>query len=299
MKPSIPTRFVSWMLRTTGTYRKLYSGGELFQENLAKNRAAPFVEPSAKTRDKLAISKREVDGRPIWTFAPKDKSASAYVLYWHGGGYVYPAAEAHFGFLAHMAETYGWHITAPLYPLAPEKDAAHVTSWALDLYQDYVAERSGTPFMMGGDSAGGGLAAVIAMAAQEGKLATPAALLLICPWLNADPSHPIQPNIEKRDAILTLNGIREAGLLYANGLAITDPLVSPIYGNWEGLPPILSFGGGDDILVTDARALKEKLPSITYVEREGMIHDWPIFIFKESRQAQKQMADFAAEFAAP
>lgn len=299
MKPSLPTRFISWMLRTTGTYRKLYSGGELFEQNLSKNRASPFVEPGPKTHAKVDASRRDVDGRPIWTFAPKDRAPTAYVLYWHGGGYVYPATEAHLGFLVYMADIHGWHITAPFYPLAPEKDASHVTGWALDLYREYVAERSGTPFLMGGDSAGGGLASVVAMAARDGKLPMPSALLLICPWLNADPTHADQPVIEKRDAILTLNGIREAGLLYANGLAITDPLVSPIHSDWEGLPPILAFGGGDDILVTDARALKARLPSVRYVEREGMIHDWPIFIFKESRAAQKQMADFAAEFAAP
>ena len=299
MKPSLPTRFISWMLRTTGTYKKLYSGGALFEQNLAKNRATPLAEPGPKTYAKIDASRCDLDGRPVWTFSPKDRAPTAYMLYWHGGGYVYPATEAHLGFLVEMAHRYGWHITAPFYPLAPEKDAKHVTAWALDLYKQYAAERNGAPFLLGGDSAGGGLAAVITMAARDQKLPAASALLLICPWLNADPAHGDQPAIEKRDAILTLNGIREAGLLYAADLAITDPLVSPIHGNWDGLPPILAFGGGDDILVTDGRALKTKLPSVTYVEHESMIHDWPIFIFKESRRAQKQMADFAAQFAAP
>ena len=56
---------------------------------------------------------------------------------------------------------------------------------------------------------------------------------------------------------------------------------------------MLMFGGGDDLLVTDARALKALLPQTQYHEVAGMIHDWPIFSFRESRAAQSQMAAFA------
>ena len=132
------------------------------------------------------------------------------------------------------------------------------------------------------------------MAARDAGLPLPHRLILICPWLNADPSHPDQPGIEPRDAILTIRGIREAGALYAGPTGVADPRVSPIHGDWSGLPPILSFGGGHDILVVDARALKAKLPSVDYREMAGMIHDWPIFTFPESRAAQDQMAAFAA-----
>lgn len=294
MKPSLPTRLISWTIRTSGVYRRLFSGGKLFTKNLAKNRATPLAEPTAKMLRSLDISRDDVDGRPVWTFAPKDRAPEAEVLYWHGGGYVYPATDAHLGFLAHMAQNHGWRITAPFYPLAPEHDAKHITGWALDFYRAFAAQRAGGPFLMGGDSAGGGLTATTVMLARDAGLPLPSALLLICPWLDADPSHPDQVKIEPRDAILTLGGIREAGQRYANGLPLTDMLVSPIHGSWDGLPPILAFGGGDDMLATDGRALKTKHPSTEYIEREGMIHDWPIFIFKESREAQRQMASFAA-----
>jgi acetyl esterase/lipase len=82
--------------------------------------------------------------------------------------------------------------------------------------------------------------------------------------------------------------------LYAGDLPLTDPRCSPIFGNWDGLPPILAFAGGDDILVTDSRALKAKVPSVDLTELAGMMHDWPIFSFSESRKAQAAMAGFAA-----
>jgi len=99
--------------------------------------------------------------------------------------------------------------------------------------------------------------------------------------------------LEKKDCMLTISGLRGAGALYAGTNSANDPRVSPIHGDWQDLPPILCFAGGADTLLTDARALKAKLPSIEYVELDGMMHVWPILFFPESRKAQQQMADFA------
>ena len=79
------------------------------------------------------------------------------LVFWHGGGYVYPATDIHWKFLSRMASVHGWSVTAPLYPLAPENTADHITNWAMDYYAAYLADMGDTAFVMGGDSAGGGL----------------------------------------------------------------------------------------------------------------------------------------------
>lgn len=273
-------------------YRKMYSGGPKFADYQAKALSVPSA-PSLKEQSRVKAVESRFQGQSIWEIAPKDCAPVLTMLYWHGGGYVYPAATAHWSFLVHMAEVYGWRIVAPLYPLAPKADVGKVTGFAIDLYTDFLAAQAGRAFLMGGDSAGGGLTAATAMAARDAGLALPEKLLLICPWLAADPSHPDQPTIEQRDAILTIRGIKEAGAMYAGTAGTADPRVSPINADWSGLPPILAFGGGDDILVVDGRALKAKLPMVDYVEEAGMIHDWPIFTFPESRAAQQRMAVWA------
>ncbi len=293
MSLSISARLTGFVLRNTGYYRRMFSGGELFDKYLAKSRNGPAPSPSNKLRAALNVSQTAFRGRVVWNIAPKDRAPTAHVLYWHGGGYVYPASSGHWEFLGHMAKVHGWSITAPLYPLAPEFDVDGTTSWTMDFYRHYASKHTDTGFVMGGDSAGGGLTAATAMTARDSDLPTANALILICPWLNATPDHPDQAAIEPRDALLTMRGIREAGMLYAGARAITDPCVSPIFGNWDNLPRILSFGGGDDILVTDARALQAKLPQCDHVETAGMIHVWPILFFPEARAAQKQMAAFA------
>jgi epsilon-lactone hydrolase len=290
--PSFSARLVAFVLRTTGVFRRQFSGGPDFAKYQAKALAAP-IAPPAKLSAKCTVSQSRFQDRDVWEFAPKSGTPNATILYWHGGGYVYPPGPPHWSFVATMAATHGWRVIVPCYKLAPFAEAAETTAFALDLWRD-VAARTAGPVLTGGDSAGGGLAAAVAMMARDAGAAMPDKLILICPWVEVDPAHPDQVMIEPRDAILTLRGIKEAGALYAGALGVTDPRVSPIHGNWEGLPPTLMFGGGDDILVTDARAVKAKLPSADYHELAGMIHDWPIFTFPESRAAQAQMAAFAA-----
>jgi acetyl esterase/lipase len=288
---SLLARVIATVLRTTGILRKRYSDSPDFLERIAASRTNPDL-PTAKMRAQLDIAETRLLGRSVWTIKPKDGPPAAHLLYFHGGGYVYPAVDVHWNFMVHMAAKHRIAITAPLYPLAPEASAEDTTAFGLAAYEAFLASHDG-PFIMGGDSAGGGLTAVVAMAARDKGLRPASGLLLVCPWLDGSGDHPDQPAIEKRDCVLTLGGIRAAAKLYARDLPVSDPRVSPIHGDWHGLPPILCYGGGDDILVTDARALKARLPDIRYIEEAGLMHVWPIFFLSESRAAQAEIAEFA------
>ncbi len=294
---SLLAQVIATFLRTTGVFRKQFSGGPDFMKRIAASRKNPDL-PTAKMKARLKVTETQLDGRSVWTIAPKDRAPVAHLLYFHGGGYVYPAVDVHWKFMAHMAELHGVAVTAPLYPLAPEASAAEITAFGLAAYEAFLASHD-CSFIMGGDSAGGGLTAVVAQMARDRDLRPAAGLLLVCPWLDGSGDHPDQIAVEQRDCILTLNGIRTAAKLYAQDLPIEDPRVSPIHGDWHGLPPILCYGGGDDILVADARALKAKLPDIRYVETAGLMHVWPIFFLRESREAQAEIAEFAVEVSQP
>lgn len=290
--PSLNARIFAFLLRSTGMVRRNFSGGEALGRAIAKARQAPPQLPTKKQRAHLDIREDSFAGCPVWHIAPKGHASPKRLIYFHGGGYIYAASNFHWAFLCHLAKAHGVAIIAPLYPLAPEHDAAATTGFALDFYRDLLTRHAPEDLVIGGDSAGGGLAAALLMAARDAALALPRRTLLICPWLNAEPDHPDQAHIEPRDAILTRSGIADAGRRYARELPVQDPRISPIYGDWTGLPETLMFAGGDDILVVDARALKAKQPDIVYEELPGMIHDWPIFTFPESRAAQARMARF-------
>jgi epsilon-lactone hydrolase len=291
-QPSLSARIFGVILRATKVVSRRYQGGPNMLKLIAAVRRAPPIEPSRHMRAAVAIHREEFGGRPVWHFAPRDSAPVARMLYFHGGGYVFPPVIQHWQLLTDLAQNHGIESVAPLYPLAPDATASDTTAFALSAYRRFCDV--GGRMVIGGDSAGGGLAAATLMAARDTGLALPDAALLICPWLDASGSHPDQPAIEPRDSILRISGIRDAGRLYAGDLPVDDWRVSPIGGDWSGLPPMLVYGGADDILVTDARALKARLPTIDYVEGAGSMHDWPLFFFPESRAARAAMGRFVA-----
>lgn len=288
---SLSARITGALLRATGVVSKRYAGGPGMHKVIAAARAVPVPTPSRKMRERLDVREETLDGRTVWTIAPMGRTPAAHLLFFHGGGYVFSAVPPHFNLYARLAERHGIAVTAPMYPLAPEHGVEEATGFALSAYRAFLDRHDGS-FVLGGDSAGAGLASATVMAARDAGLRLPAGLMLICPWLDTSGTHPDQPGIEKRDSILRLQGIRDAGRLYAKDAPATDPRVSPIHGDWSGLPPILMYGGEDDILVTDARALKAKLRQAEYHEGQGLMHDWPLFFFPESRVAQERMAAF-------
>jgi acetyl esterase/lipase len=286
-------RVVGGFLRTTGLLKRTFAGGPNFEKRIRLSRNVPVPTPTAKMRAQLHVSETILDGRSVWTMAPRHRIPAAHLLYFHGGGYVASPVSVHWSFLAKMVQEHNIAVTAPLYPLAPEARAEEIVAFGLKAYQHFADAADG-PFIMGGDSAGGGLTAAVAQAARDAGMRSASGLLLICPWLDAAVGHADQAALEKRDCILSIDGTRQAGLLYAGSLPVTDPRVSPIHGDWSGLPPILCFGGGDDILVTDARALKARVPEIDYIEEAGLMHVWPIFPFSDAISAHRRIAQFAA-----
>ncbi len=152
--PSLTARLIASLFRMTGSLRKRYSDGPDFLKHIEQSRAEQQF-PSAKLRKRVDIRESSFEGRKIFRFAPKDRPVAGHLLYWHGGGYVYPAVDIHWQFLAHMAEKHGIVTTAPLYPLAPEASAEEAVDWAMKFYREFTPDRAG-PFVMGGDSAGGG-----------------------------------------------------------------------------------------------------------------------------------------------
>lgn len=291
---SFTARSVAFVMRKTGLFRRLPTDMPDFASFHGKQLCASSA-PSAKNRRACQVTQRLFQGCTVWTMAPKVSASRVHVLFWHGGAYLYPPTSVHWDFLARMVSVFGWQVTVPLYPLAPAANVQRVTAFALDFMREWMARPTTGIRVIAGDSAGAGLAAATMLTARDIGLAMPDKALLICPWLDIAMDHPDQAHIELRDAILTRQGLRAAGAMYTGTVGVQDARASPLHSDWTGLPPLLVFGGGDDILVTDARQLQTKVPDAIYCERAGMIHDWPLLFFPESRDAQACMAAFSRQ----
>ena len=124
------------------------------------------------------LERREDSGMPVYYLRPRTPS-KAVIVYLHGGGYISTANSAHAHLVDHLARRAGADVVMPLYPLTPHHTWQEAHRLVLDLYRRTVAENPGKRIILMGDSAGGGLAAVIALSLAEAGDAQPDELALI------------------------------------------------------------------------------------------------------------------------
>lgn len=106
-------------------------------------------------------------------------------------------------------------------------------------------------------------------------------MVLVSPWLDVTLSDPASESIN--DPILTVSGLRGAGLQWAGDLDPMDSLVSPLFGSVDGLPPITIYSGSQDLLSRDTLRLHQRAVAegidIDVEFLNGGLHGWPGFSF--------------------
>ena len=266
---------------------------------VVKDRTKGPAKPGSWIQKNCEIEEFRIDGHPNFTITPRKTTANLHVIFFHGGGYAYSITDFHWKFIAQLIKRTGASITVPLYPKAPEQDWAAAYPVMLNLYDQLLdkADRKNIVFM--GDSAGAGWSLGLAQMLRDQGKPLPGKLVLLSPWLDAEATDPMQPAIEPKDHILSIDGIRAMGRWWAgpdNGPA--DFPISPIHASLDNLPPMIAFSGTHDILHPDTLALQRKadaagiaLDCHIYPE---MQHDWILFPIREARQAIDQLVGFLA-----
>ncbi len=145
-----------------------------------------------------------------------------------------------------------------------------------------------------GDSAGGGLSLALVQHMREEGSEQPAHLILLSPWLDVTLTNPAIQEVEALDVVLGVQGLRDAGEMYAGETGTTHYHVSPIYGSVKDLAPITLFIGTHDVLVADCRKLKAQAAAegveIDYHEYDEMMHVWMMLPAPEAEQAMNTIA---------
>jgi len=216
------------------------------------------------------------------------------VVYLHGGSYTYEITPFHWRLVRSLALAAPAEFDVPIYPLAPRSTAASTVLAMTELLEGLTREVGAERVTVMGDSAGGGMALALAQQLRDRRGQQPARVILISPWLDVTVSDPRQRDIEPRDRMIGIEGLRECGRLYAGDLDARDPRVSPLFGDLRDLPPITVFSSTDDILNADARALLARAQAagvdLDYHEAEGMQHVYPILpLVPEGREAREVM----------
>jgi monoterpene epsilon-lactone hydrolase len=200
------------------------------------------------------VTETTVEGQRVVRITPRRGATGAHLLWTCGGAYVYPALRTHWALLARLVRASGVTVTVPLYGLAPEHDVDDAVR-LLDAVHDGLRAEGADVVHLGGDSAGGALALAQAMRHRDTGRPAAASVLLVSPWLDATLSHPEVPWLADLDPMLGRDGLVAAGAWWAGARDRRDPLVSPLFGDLTGLPPVFAYQGDRDLLVADAKEL--------------------------------------------
>ncbi|MCJ0902106.1 alpha/beta hydrolase [Rhodococcus sp. ARC_M6] len=198
-----------------------------------------------------------IGGVEVERVLPPNSSDSHTLLYLHGGGYALGTARGYTGFAANLGAAAGMNVVLVEYRRAPEHPFPHALDDALAVYRALVSSaEDASKVVIAGDSAGGGLTLALAMALRDNGDHLPAALGLICPWadLAADVEHRREAGT---DPLIIPSLISDWAPAYVGSADAADPLISPVYGDLRGLPPVVLHSAGQDPISVDAHLLEK------------------------------------------
>ncbi|MGW4461746.1 alpha/beta hydrolase [Micromonospora sp. NPDC004704] len=178
------------------------------------------------------------------------------ILYLHGGAYTLGSAEAFAGLSSDLGRRAGARVVNVDYRLAPEHPYPAALDDAVAAYRGLLD--SGVPanrIAIAGDSAGGGLALATLVKLRSEGVPLPVAAFVISPWVDLTLSGASISAKRAVEPILGEEGLRERAAGYAGTHSVTDPLISPVFADLAGLPPLLIQVGSHEILLDDATRL--------------------------------------------
>ncbi|CAM8652867.1 Aes Esterase/lipase [Acidimicrobiia bacterium] len=226
------------------------------------------------------------------------------LLYFHGGGFRIASALAYRSYGSHLAAVLGARVLLVEYRLAPEHKFPKAVDDCFAVWESLLAEGIDTGrIVIAGDSAGGGLAASVTMhALADGVL--PAGVICCSPWVDLTITADTYDANAESDKLFSRTSAEEAAPAYLGGADPMNPIASPLFGDWDGAPPLLILVGDAEVLLDDSRKLADVAKSagvdVTLSVYPEMPHIWTMSYpaFPEAVEGVTEMAEFVARVTA-
>ncbi len=214
------------------------------------------------------------------------------IMYIHGGGYLFNYSIFHWRLLKYFSKK-GYGFTTPNYPLLPKYSYKESFEKVLKYYEEYSKKYDMNKVILAGDSAGGGMALALVEKVKELNLPLPKKIILISPYVDVCGAN---KELNKKDAMVDYEATLLLAQAWSNGDNVKNPIISPLYGNLKGLPPIKIYVGTYEILYDQGISLYEKLKqeknnTEIYIG-EKMGHVFPIIPTKAAKKAKENMIKY-------
>lgn len=252
----------------------------------------------ARLPEGVAVRPETIEGMKAEWLIPEGAPENKVILYVHGGGYVSGSCNDHRAIISKFARNTGFTCLMYEYRLAPEFPFPAAVDDSVKAYQ-WLLSRKYLPgnILIAGESAGGGLCLALLLALKERNISLPVAAVAMSPWTDLTCSGESYTTKNKR-SLAPLNSWFVFGKSYYGNTPPDHPLVSPLFGDPAGLPPMLINAGEDDELFDDGRRFAEKARQagcdVTFHAGKGQVHCYPLLapFFPEATEAMDEISGF-------
>lgn len=241
----------------------------------------------------------KVDGIPAAWLVPGAAKDENVILYLHGGAYVTGSIRSHRKMLGWIARSARCRALIIDYRLAPENTFPAALDDSMCAYKWLLSQgyKPGN-IVIAGDSAGGGLAVSMVVKLRDTGFPLPAAVIALSPWTDlAMTGDSLEAN-RRKDPLLHLAWLKACAGMYQGQAETGDPLISPLYADLKGLPPMLIHAGSKEILLDDSVRLVDRARQegveVELEIWEGLYHVFQLLcpLTPESRDSVHKLAGY-------
>ncbi len=237
------------------------------------------------------------DIRGEWICVNRAHMKKHVILYCHGGGYSTGSCVYARTLTTKLATSTSMDVLCFDYRLAPEYPYPAATQDAMKAWNYLMLLGYGArDVIVAGDSAGGNLALSLVLQLKEQKRLLPRGIVLMSPWSDLTASGKSHITRADIDPVLNEAYLKEMVQHYAKEEDLTNPYISPLFGNFEGFPPTYIQVGDNEILLNDATMLHKKMVkanvSVKIDVFKGMWHVFQMSPFKTAYEAMDKNAEF-------
>ncbi len=240
---------------------------------VAVRRLFENMQRGRRMADGVTIRPATIEGVACEWLVP-DGCEDAPILYFlHGGAYVMGSPATHRQMVSYIAREAGVRALLPDYALAPENPFPAGLNDCLTVYRGLLAAGvNASHIMIGGDSAGGGMSMATLVSLRDAGDALPFTAVLLSPWLDLTASGESMKTRASKDPWFRPDEMQAVGRKYSPEGELDNPLVSPVFAEASGLPPMLIQVGDHEILLSDSTRLRD---NILATGGQATLQVWP------------------------
>jgi acetyl esterase/lipase len=248
----------------------------------------------------VVLTPASLGGVPVLEIGIDGITAEGTLLWFHGGFYVLGSPLTSAGLASNLARRTRMKVISVDYRLAPEHPYPAALDDALAAYRGLLddPETDLERIVVVGESAGGGLAAALLVAARDQGLAMPSAGVLFSPYADLTLSGESMTTKAEVDPSFRAEDIAVRAKDYVGSANADAPLVSPVFADLRGLPSLLIQAGSNEVLLDDAlrlaaRAAAADVP-VTLEVTPGVPHLFQAFaaMLDEGEAALRRVTGF-------